>query len=102
MFTWRSLDHIAPDECYVSPAVTSASQFVPWDYFHINSAEKDSKGNFLISARHCHAVYYINGTSGDILWRRVGKNSKFAMGNNTPFCFKHHARWQADNDTLIS
>jgi hypothetical protein len=102
IFTWRSLDHVSPDECYVPPSTTNASQFEPWDYFHINSAEKDSKGNFLISARHCHAVYYISGSSGDVLWRLNGKNSTFAMGNNTAFWFQHDARWQAENDSLIS
>jgi hypothetical protein len=31
-----------------------------WDYFHINSVDKDSAGNYLLSARDACAVYKVN------------------------------------------
>ena len=64
-----------------------------WDYFHINSVDKDAQGNYLISARDACAVHKINGTDGSIIWRLNGKKSDFKMTNGTKFCFQHHARW---------
>ena len=64
------------------------------------TVDKDAKGNYLISARHCHAVYYVDKDSGDILWTLNGMNSSFAMGNGTTFEWQHHARWHT-NDTQI-
>jgi hypothetical protein len=38
LFTWKSLDHVQPSECYVSPGDTGANGTIPFDYFHINSS----------------------------------------------------------------
>ncbi|KAL5337715.1 ASST-domain-containing protein [Aspergillus crustosus] len=46
-----------------------------WDYFHINSVDKDSEGNYLISARDACSVHKINGSTGEII------------------CVSHHARY---------
>lgn len=64
-----------------------------WDYFHINSVDKDSEGNYLISARDACSVHKINGTTGDIIWRLDGTNSSFSLGPGVKFCFQHHARF---------
>lgn len=64
-----------------------------WDYFHINSVDKDSDGNYLISARDACSVHKINGTSGEVIWRLAGKKSDFTLGPNADFCFQHHARF---------
>lgn len=75
-----------------------------WDWFHINSVEKDESGNYLISSRWMHAVYYINGTSGDILWTLGGKGNDFkdlSGGRATDFASQHHARWH-DGYTSIT
>jgi hypothetical protein len=68
-----------------------------WDYFHINAVDKDSEGNFLISARDACAVHKINGTSGEIMWRLNGKKSDFSLGTEVKFCFQHHARFVSKN-----
>lgn len=75
-----------------------------WDYFHINSVDKDADGNYLISARDACAVHKINGSDGSIIWRLNGKRSDFDMADGTPFCFQHHARWleQYDDIEVIS
>ncbi|KAL0577330.1 hypothetical protein V5O48_004654 [Marasmius crinis-equi] len=121
VFTWNSLDHIDPSECYVTPGTSGGSTDSPWDYFvsaycdqltetrpttsfnsqHINSVDKDSSGNYLISSRHCHALYYLDGTSGDILWRIGGKNSTFNMGDGTLFSWQHEARWHGNNQISL-
>lgn len=65
-----------------------------WDYFHINSVDKDAAGDYLISARDACAVHKINGTSGQIIWRLGGKKSDFDFSTKkAKFCFQHHARW---------
>lgn len=75
-----------------------------WDYFHINSVDKDADGNYLISARDACAVHKVNGTDGSIIWRVNGKKSDFKMADGTKFCFQHHARFvkQYDDIEIIS
>lgn len=67
-----------------------------WDYFHINSVDKDSSGNYLISARDACSVHKINGTDGSTIWRLDGKRSSFKLGENVKFCFQHHARFHPE------
>lgn len=69
-----------------------------WDYFHINSVDKNSAGNYLISARDACAVHKINGTTGEIIWRLGGVKSDFELGHNADFCFQHHARFVSQSD----
>jgi Arylsulfotransferase (ASST) len=64
-----------------------------WDYFHINSVDKDSEGSYLISARDANAIYKINGTTGNLIWRLGGKHSDFTLGEQVEFSFQHHARY---------
>ncbi|WVQ75971.1 hypothetical protein IAR50_005607 [Cryptococcus sp. DSM 104548] len=101
IFTWKSLDHVSPSECYTTPGSTGVSSDSPWDYFHINSIEKDLSGNYLVSSRHCHAIYQISPVDGSILWTINGQNSSFTMGTNTTFEWQHNARWR-NNYTQIS
>ena len=53
-----------------------------WDYFHINSVDKNADGDYIISARDACSVHKINGTDGSIIWRLDGKNSSFTLGKN--------------------
>ncbi|WYZ41464.1 hypothetical protein EsH8_V_000359 [Colletotrichum jinshuiense] len=97
LFEWSSLDHITPDEAIlpINPgqAGSGYNSSDAWDYFHINSVDKDADGNYLISARDACSVHKINGTDGSIIWRLAGTNSSFALGDGVDFCFQHHARW---------
>ncbi|XAO21371.1 hypothetical protein I312_100120 [Cryptococcus bacillisporus CA1280] len=101
VFSWKSLDHINPRDCYNDPGSTGVSESIPWDYFHINSVEKDLEGNYLVSSRHCHAVYQISASTGEILWTINGRNSSFTMGEGSTFEWQHDARW-LNNYTQIS
>jgi hypothetical protein len=69
-----------------------------WDYFHINSVDKNHQGDYLISARDANAVYKINGTTGEIIWQLSGKSSSFKMGDQVEFAFQHHARFLSHNE----
>ncbi|PKY02315.1 hypothetical protein P168DRAFT_273416 [Aspergillus campestris IBT 28561] len=97
LFEWSSLEHVLPDEAIlpINPgqAGSGYNSSDAWDYFHINSVDKDSEGNYLISARDACAVHKIDGSTGEILWRLGGTKSDFELGDNVAFCFQHHARF---------
>ena len=68
----------------------------PFDFFHINSVEKDELGNYLVSARNVHAVYYIDGRTKDIIWTLGGKGNDFrdlSDGHALNFAWQHDARF---------
>ncbi|KAK3079315.1 hypothetical protein LTS18_005160 [Coniosporium uncinatum] len=97
LFEWSSLAHVSPNESVLpiteDQAESGYNSSDAWDYFHINSVDKDGEGNYLISARDACAVHKINGTDGEILWRLGGKRSDFELGSGVEFCFQHHARF---------
>ncbi|KAI8277221.1 hypothetical protein K4K60_007122 [Colletotrichum sp. SAR11_57] len=68
-----------------------------WNYFHINSVDKDEEGNYLISARNVAAVFKINGTSGEIIWQLGGFHggSSFTLASEDVFGYQHHARFRS-------
>lgn len=108
LFKWQSLDHVGPSESYVGPSTTEISGSgeepeSPWDYFHINSIDKNDAGDYLVSARHTSAIYKISGKDGHIEWRLNGAKSDFRLVD-CHFSFQHDARWISDNDdeTMIS
>ena len=94
---WHSLDHVALDESYT--ALPAAGQ--PFDYFHINSIDVDADGHLLVSARNTWAVYKIDRSSGEVMWRLGGKRSDFAMAKTTRFAWQHDARRQPDGTLTL-
>jgi Arylsulfotransferase (ASST) len=88
LLEWHSGEHVGFDESYF-PATSV------WDYFHINSVDVDSDGQLLVSSRYTSAVYKVDRTTGEIIWRLNGKRSDFAMGPGTVFNFQHDARGHA-------
>ncbi|PLN86123.1 ASST-domain-containing protein [Aspergillus taichungensis] len=97
LFEWSSLEHVLPDEAIlpINPgqAGSGYNSSDAWDYFHINSVDKDTDGNYLVSARDACAVHKIDGSTGEIIWRLGGTKSDFQLGDNVAFCFQHHARF---------
>lgn len=101
-FEWSAIEHVALSEGYVDAnqsevAGTGFSAVSPWDYFHINSVDKNDDGDYLISARHTSTLYKINGQTGDIIWRCGGKLSDFQMQNGLNWSYQHDARWMSYN-----
>ena len=105
LFEWRSLDHVHPSQSYLplNSSNDGISPSEPWDYFHINSVEKNDVGDYLISGRHTHCIYKISGENGSILWQLQGKTSSFLASGFT-FAWQHDARWLQDNSstTVVS
>lgn len=102
LFEWRATDHFTFDDCYNPVRQTGAANNA-WDWFHINSVEKDKKGNYLISARYSHALTYINGKTGETIWHLGGKNNSFtdlSDGTATDFAWQHDAQWVDNYDAV--
>ncbi|OBW64608.1 MAG: Uncharacterized protein AUREO_053230 [Aureobasidium pullulans] len=112
VFQWRASDHIDLHDSLWLPQIAGENaewqglrKQNAWDFFHINSVEKDWKGNFLISARHTNAIYYIDGVDGSVLWTLGGKKNQFEDSNDgyaTDFSWQHHVRWVDEGLTTIS
>ncbi|KAF1997141.1 hypothetical protein P154DRAFT_497530 [Amniculicola lignicola CBS 123094] len=100
LFEWASLDHVSPSEAIlpINPgqAGSGFNSSDAWDYFHINSVDKNADGDYLISARDACSIHKINGTDGSIIWRLDGKKSDFHLGANVTFGFQHHARFHPE------
>lgn len=101
LFEWSSLDHISPDESVLpvdqGQAGAGFNSSDAWDYFHINSVDKDADGDYLISARDAASVYKVDGKTGEVIWKLGGlpgiTTSDFELIGNFNFSFQHHARY---------
>lgn len=95
IFQWRASDHHSLNETYREVGYDGTKDS-PFDWYHINSVQKDDLGNYLISARYTHTVTYINGKTGDIIWVLGGKRNAFqdlSDGKATDFAWQHDARF---------
>lgn len=103
VFEWNASTHVGINESYNAlPEDVGRAQDSPWDYFHINSIEKDKNGDYLVSARVMDCIYKISGTDGHIIWRLQGKQSNFNVDPAAAFAFQHDARWLSDDQTRIT
>lgn len=107
LFEWNPLDHIDPSFSLVLPDSTESSgtgllPSNPWDYFHINSVDKFSNGDYLISARHTSAVYRISSTNGSVVWSLGGKRPSISLPQSANFSAQHDARIRDENDTTTT
>lgn len=101
VFEWNASTHVGLNESYnsIQDVGTEAS---PFDYFHINSVEKDANGDYLVSARVMDCVYKISKDDGHIIWRLHGKQSDFDVEDAVNFAFQHDARWVDDDQTRMT
>lgn len=75
-----------------------------YDYFHMNSVDKDDFGRYLVSARHTHTITCIDGATGQVLWTLGGKSNDFTDGSDgraTGFKWQHDARWYGPNELTL-
>ncbi|KAJ5777280.1 hypothetical protein N7520_000526 [Penicillium odoratum] len=99
IFEWRMSDHVPLNASYEELKDRGWSASDAYDVFHMNSIDKDSAGNYLVSARHTHSIICIDGKTGEILWTLGGKLNDFvdaSEGQATNFCWQHDARWRGE------
>lgn len=102
IFEWHSLDHVPVHHSNISlfdgQAGDGTSSHQAWDYFHINSVDKNNEGDYLLSARDVNSIYKISGKTGKIIWALGGRNqynNDFkALDDHVAFSYQHHARFQ--------
>lgn len=87
LFEWDSSQHIPLSQSYVSCPKKGI-----WDWFHINSIDVDTDGNFLISSRHLWAVFKIDRSNGSVIWALNGKESDFKLDKKAFFSWQHTVR----------
>lgn len=106
IFEWSSLEHISPYESVLpiteGQAGSGYNSSDAWDYFHINSVDKDENGDYLLSARDAASLYKIDGNTGNLLWKLGGlpgiTSSDFENDKNLTFSFQHHARYLSTSE----
>lgn len=59
----------------------------------MNSVDKNSDGDYVISSRYTNTIYKVSGKDGSILWRLGGANSSFVMDGGLNFSRQHDARF---------
>jgi hypothetical protein len=102
-FQWRASEHFPLQESERDREEGDGdTEDNPWDFFHINSIDKDWRGNYLVSSRYMSSLAYIDGRTGAVLWKLGGKRNPFldmSDGAASNFSWQHHARFQVEHDT---
>jgi hypothetical protein len=98
LFEWHSADHVTPEDSYADPPTDGVT---PFDYFHANAVDVYDEDHLLISSRNTWAVYKVNKTSGDIVWRLGGKHSDITQPEGSRFEWQHDARWLGNGISLF-
>ena len=109
VWSWAASDHIDPvqeSKGYLTNLIDGVNVV---DAYHFNSIDVDGSNNVLISSRATSAVYYIDRTSGKVLWKMGGNPySKdgaqiltFANDPEGGIDSQHDARFQANGDISV-
>jgi Arylsulfotransferase (ASST) len=98
IFEWHTADHIDLTETYAKPNPDAGRTFDP---VHANAVELDSDGTLLLSARNTSAVYKIDRSTGQILWRLGGRRNQFQLGEGVSFGLQHDIRRQSDGTLTL-
>lgn len=104
LFEWRASEHFNVTDTYMTNPFGGYIKSIPFDFFHINSVDKDSQGNYLISSRHTHTVTCIS-PKGDLLWVLGGRRNQFtdlSGGDALDFKWQHDARWVSEEEGIVS
>ncbi len=72
VWKWDSLDHIGLAETPTVYWNQVVNQPGPYDIQHWNSLEPEGKNRMLLSFRNLDAVYEINRTTGNVVWKLGG------------------------------
>lgn len=104
IFEWRASNHFAINDTFYSMGSAGRSPDHPFDFFHINSVDKDEEGNYIVSSRFLHSIACISGSTGEILWTLGGRNNDFedlSEGSAIDFAWQHHVSVQGKNQLSI-
>jgi hypothetical protein len=115
-FQWHASDHFSLEDTFhdmTGCQATRAAAFAgcgnaptsAFDFFHLNSVEKDFSGNYLISSRYTHTISGVNGSDGSVIWTLGGKSNDFHDlsddGSAIGISWQHHARWYGNSSITL-
>jgi hypothetical protein len=104
LFEWRASDHYAFQDSFEHvPSSTGSNPNKPWDFFHINSIDKDENGNYYVSSRFMHSITCI-APSGEVRWVLGGKRNQFADlsdGKAISWSWQHHMTLHPNNTITL-
>ncbi|QKD58620.2 ASST-domain-containing protein [Fusarium oxysporum Fo47] len=103
---WRSFTHVNLTDTMVkySPKKTFMHGD-GFDWFHIDSVSKTSKGHYLVSSRSLSAIILLQADSLNPRWVLGGKRNQFkdlSGGNATNFANQYDAKFVQGNESQIS
>ncbi|KAI5202138.1 hypothetical protein E4T39_04883 [Aureobasidium subglaciale] len=104
IFEWRASDHFAINDTYHPIGTAGKSPEAPFDFFHINSVDKDINGDYIVSSRFMHSIVCISARTRKLRWTLGGRNNEFkdlSEGYATDFAWQHHVSVQDDNRLSI-
>ncbi|KAH7371870.1 ASST-domain-containing protein [Cadophora sp. MPI-SDFR-AT-0126] len=103
LFEWHAYDHVDINKSDFPSGSTGRNRYSGYDFFHINSIDKDALGNYLISSRYYQCLMYISGKNGSILWELGGSRNAFmdlSDSKATTFGWQHDAHWTNDHSGI--
>jgi hypothetical protein len=109
VWSWLATDHVDPVTESLEPANNDINGVSVIDVFHCNAIDVDASGNLLISMRHANAVFYVDRTTGRVLWKLGGtaiNKDGAALVQVTgdslgTFSMQHDARLQANGNVSM-
>lgn len=104
LFEWKASEHFDPVDTHMTNPFGGYWESIPFDFYHMNSVDKDSHGNYIISSRHFHHVMCIS-PAGETLWILGGEYNDFqdlSDGLATNFKWQHDARWINDQEGILT
>ncbi|KAL4400576.1 hypothetical protein ACI68E_001894 [Malassezia pachydermatis] len=96
LFEYCAREGVTFDKAYDPPPKEPTEQ-TPWDWFHINSVDKDALGNYIFSGRYTSSIYYLDAKSRNISWILGGKMNQF-NGSGSDFFGQHHVHLIDEQD----
>lgn len=109
VWSWLASDHVDPVTESLESQTNAVGGQAVVDVFHCNSIDVDSSGNLLVSLRYENAVYYIEKSTGQVLWKLGGTPTN--KDGATPiqvvgdpegtFSMQHDARFMPNGDVTL-
>ncbi|KAI5356761.1 putative arylsulfotransferase [Septoria linicola] len=115
VFSWWASDHINLNTSTYPPRNLDGPYPNGWDWLHLNAIDKNSEGDYLITARYTDAVYKVSKKDGHVIWTLGGPSTSFQLQASTnhqetagqcqmttwgfDFTRPHDARFVSSDDT---
>jgi hypothetical protein len=74
VWSWLASQHVDPVRESIEPASNKINGVSVVDVFHCNSIDVGPNNDLLVSFRHANAVFDVDRTSGNVLWKLGGSD----------------------------